>query len=704
MISRKLLHRVPAELFCAAAVFIVTLLLYDWTLAPTVTLVDSGELIVVAHGLGVAHPPGFPLWVLLAHLASLVPLGNVAQRVNFSSAFFAAFACAILTLVVAELMIALSYLTAREPTAQKRRRARTKKIAPHAREAGSDGVAPGGRLFVLAPALGAGLLMGFSRTLWAYATIAEVYTLNALLVFAIFFLMLRWRRRIMEDRKRIGLSLENRPGLAANTRHDLLLYLAAFIFGLALGVHHVTVALTLPALAVIVLRTEGVKFFASRRLLYAALISTGALVAIYAYLPMAAARAPLINWGNPRSLEEIWWHITGRQYQVFLSFAPATIGKEALEFFQLLLREFGFPWFPLALVVALAGFARAFQRDRTAFWFLAAVILADLAYGFGYEIGEDKDAYYLATFAAVAIGAGFGIRWLLWLLLSSPVPRETRFAISAMAVILPLMMACAGNWPYNNRRHCFVAEDYVENVLRGMKPDGLLLTADWQLASPLFYLQEIEHRRRDAKVVDINLLRRSWYFDYLRHAAPGLIERSRDQIDLFVGLLKAWEQNPLAFARSPSLTQRIETAFRDMIEAMTKNEGRVGPVYVTRDVLLTDPAGPEVSAWLTQNYQLVPDGLVFNLTTDRTFQNSPEVPLQTRGLTDGTMRYEEDDVVNQKVLPTYTTMLINRARYLAAYGHDSRALALFDQALALDPELAAARQGRAAMAAKLSRP
>jgi hypothetical protein len=79
-----------AELLCAGIVFFVALLLYSWTLSPTVTLTDSGELIVVARGLGVAHPPGVPLWIILAHLASLVPLGSVAARVNFSSALFAA--------------------------------------------------------------------------------------------------------------------------------------------------------------------------------------------------------------------------------------------------------------------------------------------------------------------------------------------------------------------------------------------------------------------------------------------------------------------------------------------------------------------------------------------------------------------------------------------------------------------------------------
>ena len=72
------MHTRRSEWLGAAAVGTVALALYGWTLAPTVTLVDSGELIVAAHSLGVAHPPGFPLYVLLAHLATWVPLGNVA--------------------------------------------------------------------------------------------------------------------------------------------------------------------------------------------------------------------------------------------------------------------------------------------------------------------------------------------------------------------------------------------------------------------------------------------------------------------------------------------------------------------------------------------------------------------------------------------------------------------------------------------------
>ena len=95
-----------ARLVCAGSVFLAALLLYVRTLAPTVTLVDSGELIVAASCAGVPHPPGFPLWVVLANLAAHVPLGSVAVRVNFASALCAALACGVLVLAVTELMVA----------------------------------------------------------------------------------------------------------------------------------------------------------------------------------------------------------------------------------------------------------------------------------------------------------------------------------------------------------------------------------------------------------------------------------------------------------------------------------------------------------------------------------------------------------------------------------------------------------------------
>ena len=213
---------------------------------------------------------------MLTHLAALVPIGNVAVRINFSSAVFAALASAMLTLVVAELLITASSFAA------PRRKNKPARQSSNVESSNTNG------LLIFAPAVGAGLLMTFSRTLWAYATITEVYALNALLILLVFFLVAHWRRRIIETRTNSS---------ATETTHDTWIYAAAFVFGLAMGVHHVTVALTLPAIAVVVYRTEGLKFFTSRRLLYSALISFGALILVYSYLPWAASRSPAMNWG-----------------------------------------------------------------------------------------------------------------------------------------------------------------------------------------------------------------------------------------------------------------------------------------------------------------------------------------------------------------------------------------------------------------------
>ena len=671
------------ELLCAGAVFVVALAVYSWTLAPTVTPTDSGELILAAYGLGVAHPPGVPLWIMLTHIASLLPFGNVAVRINFSSAVFAALACAMLTLVVAELLISVS------PSAATRRRNKSVRHGSKVEDSNAGG------LLILAPAVGAGLFMAFSRTLWAYATITEVYALNALLILLIFFLVVRWRRRIIETRTNFS---------GAVVAHDKWIYAAAFVFGLATGVHHVTVALTLPAIAVVVYRTERLKFFTSRRLLYSALISIGALILVYSYLPWAASRSPAMNWGNTRSLQEISWHITGRQYRVFFSFSPSSIGPQFVDFCRMALREFGFAWLPLTLFLAVAGLASAHKRDRTAFWFLLLIVLADLAYSLIYEIAEDKDAYYLPAFISIAIAAGLGVHRLVQLAASGRSPIWTPSVAVATTIVLTSATAFAANWPFNNRRHDFIADDYVANLFSTIAPNGLLLTQDWQVASPIWYLQEVEQRRPDVKAIDINLLRRSWYFDYLKHAHPGLMERSKEKIDPYVEILKQWEHDPAAFNQDQELTQRISMAFLDMIQAMVRNEIKIAPVYITNELLVPNQLNSYLIQWIPQTYQLVPRGLVFDLTTDQSFQDSPDPHLRMRGLADGTVRFEKDDVANTKILPAYTRMLTNRGKYLAMFNQHERAILAFKEALALDPNLAEAWKGLAESEAKLRNP
>src|SRR5207237_3686373 len=74
---------------------------YMLTLAPDLTLEDSGELAVGSFYAGVPHPPGYPVWTIYTWLFTvLVPFSNIAFRVSLSSAVAGAFSCGLLALIV----------------------------------------------------------------------------------------------------------------------------------------------------------------------------------------------------------------------------------------------------------------------------------------------------------------------------------------------------------------------------------------------------------------------------------------------------------------------------------------------------------------------------------------------------------------------------------------------------------------------------
>jgi len=149
-------------------VLLVALWTYLRTLAPTVPFWDAGEFIAVSKILGVPHPPGTPFYVVLGRMATLVPLGNVAQRVNGLSAVSAAVA------------VLLTYLT-------------TLRLIRIAQRRGVGEVAGAGPEWLAqVGAVVAALLLLFSRTFWSNATGAETYAEMSLAQVLILWLGLRW--------------------------------------------------------------------------------------------------------------------------------------------------------------------------------------------------------------------------------------------------------------------------------------------------------------------------------------------------------------------------------------------------------------------------------------------------------------------------------------------------------------------------------
>ena len=466
---------------------VIALAIYGRTLAPTVTLVDSGELIVAAHGLGVAHPPGFPLYVVLGHAASAIPVGNVAQRVAALSAVCFAAAAALLTVVVRALLVAT---------------------------AGTPGT--GDRVAQVVPLVVGGLLLALSRTVWSYATVAEVYGLTTLAVVAL-----------------LGLALR-----ARSVATPAALFVIAVAFGVAIGTHLVMVALAAPALLAL---TWNVVRARPRLLLGLAAVAALSAIAVYLYLPWAAMRGTFPNWGDPRTLERAWWHVTGRQYQAYITPSFESVGREALAFGRTLLREYGPLWFPGGLVLAGIGFVTLGRRSRPLLLALALLIGFDLAYVLVYTIAEDKPAYYLPSVVALCLASGVGA--------ASVLARIRRRGVGAVALLLLSLIGPLAHARESDRSRFLVAHDYARDVLAGVAGDGLLLTSDWQIYSPLLYFQEIERWRPDVLAVDVTLLRRSWYIDSMRARAPARWAPLRAEADAFLEDLRAWERDPERYAR-----------------------------------------------------------------------------------------------------------------------------------------------------------
>jgi tetratricopeptide (TPR) repeat protein len=196
-------------------VFLATLAVYTFTLAPTVTLEDSGELAVASDFLGVPHPPGYPIWTLLTwffqwifHFVTYHGHPNPAWGVAFCSTVSGAAACGVLALLVCRSASAL--------------------LAPAVSNAGVS------RTACFASAVSAGLLLAFSPVLWSQSVIVEVYALNALFQMGVLLLVYLWM---------------------THPKRDSLLLSAAFFFGLGLTNHQTLLFLGL-ALAVAVMMKD----------------------------------------------------------------------------------------------------------------------------------------------------------------------------------------------------------------------------------------------------------------------------------------------------------------------------------------------------------------------------------------------------------------------------------------------------------------
>jgi hypothetical protein len=442
-------------------VAVLALAVYVATLAPGLTFehygTDGGDLITAARTLGVPHPTGYPAYTLLAWLFSHLPIRTIAYRVNLLSAVSAALATGLLCRT-------------------------TQSLLPNDRTK-------------LPISVATALTFAFSPLLWSQAVISEVYALLALFAALLLWLLVRWRQ-----------------GGGENT-----LWLAAFVLGLGLG-NHLTLALAVPAALFLLWgddRASWQRLLRLRTILPAAgLFAVG--LGIYAYLPLAAAQYPPVNWGNPQTWERFLWVVTAKQYQVFaFGLAPEHMPSRVFEWSGLLGAQFG--WW--GLVIFLVGGWNWWHRDRRFALFSLTWVLLVLAYAFFYDTG-DSHVYLLPPFLLLALWWAEGARFLLKLI-QRKLPRWQNLAVAVMLALPFLSLAL--NWQTLDLSDERSVHTYIQQTLGGVEPGGLVVVRGDKPTFALWYAIYAEEQRTDVAVVSGPLLAYIWYREEVRLLYPEVI-------------------------------------------------------------------------------------------------------------------------------------------------------------------------------------
>lgn len=154
-----------------AITFLISFIGYLYTLAPDLTLQDSGELAVGSMYAGVPHPPGYPVWTIYTWIfTKIIPFGNMAWRVGISSAFAGALSVALLTLIVSRGSSMFMESIAEFKNIERRIE----------------------NWICLVAGVVAGLLMAFNSFMWSQSLIVEVYSLSMLSLVGGITCLLHW--------------------------------------------------------------------------------------------------------------------------------------------------------------------------------------------------------------------------------------------------------------------------------------------------------------------------------------------------------------------------------------------------------------------------------------------------------------------------------------------------------------------------------
>ncbi len=426
------------------------------------------------------------------------------------------------------------------------------------------GASPRGRVLAAAAAAA---VFATSFNPWTWSALAEVYSLNVFLVAAAW--ACAWAALL--------------PGASAAPA-----IAAAFLASFGMAVHHATSALMFPVLLLMAALFRPA-LLRARAVLVAVGCALALSLSLYLTLIPAAAHDPGLGWGGTTNLHLLWRHMTGTQYAEQVGAPMAESVRVLREMGSTLLLGCGVP----AALLALGGIAAARRAALVPLGMLALNALLSARYIAG---PEDRMAYDLPATIAWCLLAAAGAHAVL---------ARTRLpaaAAAALLIALPAGWNAVRNLPLCNLRHEHTARVFTDEMLGDLPGGSVLLTSEWNLAAPYLYRRHVDGWRTDLDVIDVLMLRRFWYLDYIEREHPALVAASRAEFDRFRAEVRRFDLG------LPYDQANIQ-AYYDALVLAWVDAGRArGGAYVD----WSTPSLPQEASWVRQRLAR-PEGMRLRL-------------------------------------------------------------------------------------------
>ena len=490
MIGSRLSSKPETSRLLPILLFAAIFALYATTAARATLFGDPSEYQFIPAIAGIAHPPGYAFYTLLAIVwQALLPAGSIAFRTNLLSAAVGAW------------VVTVVYLIAREIGKSVNRYVGFGKLAD---DAGQPSSSPFCRRINTIASLFAALSLAAAPDLWQHAIHANAHVVSAALAATHLWLLIRWWRT------------------------ERVRWLTAFALTLGIAAtHHPITLVAVPAYALFILLVRP-NLLRQRRILISLAVWLLVGLTPLLYFPLRSPSAPF-GPTDMRTWEGFWGHVTAKGLRVNLfHFGLPDQPHRAIVFWSLLRLQF---LLPVILLMPL-GFVHLARHARKPAFLMALFLLGHLA--FTLNTVQDVMAYLLIPFAALAVIAGIGAAALaaflaraIGALLSSRAwrfapgkrllgfgPWNLRFFVCHLSLVILLFFWPALQTMLNlsrgiSLRDFTAAEEYVTAVHRRFDDVGesAVLLSDWEHLTPLWvhaYTQGQELSEEDVRLVYVS--------------------------------------------------------------------------------------------------------------------------------------------------------------------------------------------------------